>query len=148
MQTFSFFCEQIITLDHEAVILDYFNLIPRVSPKYDSPGNEVEISWREKANLESTTLPGWALCRSVTWYKNTVLVSKKRTGTRQTKKITILDDVRSLVVLSQCVSCSPASCFCTTRLTTCKGPIVKNNWSSRKTMKSSRRWDHFSRFFS
>ena len=56
--------------------------------------------------------------------QNTFLVSKKRTGARQTKKITILDDVSSLFVLSQCVSCSPARCFCTTWPTSCKGPIT------------------------
>ena len=45
-----------------------------------------------------------ALCSwPVTWYKNTLLLSKKHTGTRQTNKITILDDVSSLFVLSQCV---------------------------------------------
>ena len=43
----------------------------------------------------------------------TLLVSNKRTVTRKrkTKKITILNDVRSLFVLSQCVSCSPGMCF-------------------------------------
>ena len=45
----------------------------------------------------------------------THLVSEQGTHwTRQTKKIIILDDVSSLFVLSQCVSCSPARCFCTT----------------------------------
>ena len=39
--------------------------------------------------------------------KTVMLVSKNRTGRRQTKKITIFNDVSLLFVLSQCVSCSP-----------------------------------------
>ena len=51
-------------------------------------------------------------------------MSKERAGTRQTKKITISDHVNSFFVLSQCVCCSPASCFYTTWPSNCKGSIV------------------------
>ena len=39
--------------------------------------------------------------------KPVMLVSKNRTGGRQTKKITTFNDVSLLFVFSQCVSCSP-----------------------------------------
>ena len=45
------------------------------------------------------------------------------TGGRQTKEITILNDVSSLFVFSQCVLCFPAWRFCTKKITSCKEPI-------------------------
>ena len=40
-----------------------------------------------------------------------MLESNRRSGKRQTKRITILNDVSSLRVLSQCVLCSQHGCF-------------------------------------
>ena len=52
-----------------------------------------------------------------------MLGRKRRTGTKQTKKITILNDVSSLFVLSQCVSCVPTWWFLHHVTVGCKGPI-------------------------
>lgn len=46
-------------------------------------------------------------------------------GRRQTKEITILNGASSLFVLFQCVACSPKCRFFTTRVTSCKRPIIK-----------------------
>ena len=52
-----------------------------------------------------------------------LLESKWHIGRRQTKKITILNDVCSLFLLSHCVYCSPAWRICTTWISNCKEPI-------------------------
>ena len=52
-----------------------------------------------------------------------MLGRKRRTGTKQTKKITILNDVSSLFVLSQCVSCVSTWRFLHHVTATCKRPI-------------------------
>ena len=52
------------------------------------------------------------------------LESKSRTGTRQTKKITIQNYVCLLFVFSQCEFCSPELRFCTRRMASGKGPII------------------------
>ena len=49
-----------------------------------------------------------------------MLERKRHTGWRKTKKLTVLNDVRLLFVLSQCVPCSTAWRFCTTWMTSCK----------------------------
>ena len=55
--------------------------------------------------------------------KTAMLGCKRCTGTKQTKKITILNDVSSLFVLSQCVSCVPTWWFLHHVTVSCKGPI-------------------------
>ena len=56
------------------------------------------------------------------------------TGIRQTKKITISNEVSSLFGFSQCVSYSPTRRFCTTWMTNCKGPICGPFTFERKRM--------------
>ena len=55
-----------------------------------------------------------------------MLGRKRRTGTKQTKKITILNDVSSLFVLSQCVSCIPTWQFLHHVTVSCKGSIIQS----------------------
>ena len=59
---------------------------------------------------------------TVTWYKNRP-VETQETHWDKTTKITILNDVSSLFVLSQCVSCVPTWRFLHHVTVSCKGPI-------------------------
>ena len=77
--------------------------------------------------------------QSFEWYKTGLLENKRCNGRRQIKEITILNDVSSLFVLSQCVACSPKRWFCTTWMTSCKGPFIKWGWVWSQEWYRSRR---------
>ena len=60
---------------------------------------------------------------SSSWCKTAMMESKGHPGKRETKEITISNDVSSLFSLfSLCVFCSPAWWYCTTWMSSSKGP--------------------------
>ena len=70
--------------------------------------------------------------------KSTILESKWHTGRRQMKSLYNLTWQFPLFLLSQLlVSCSPAWRFCTTWMTSCKGPIKPCTQALSQTLKTS-----------